>query len=165
MVSDLSQLHQLISHILMVVWGLVFSVLNQIHLQKKIGMNPRIIIETRESECRNGLTSNGWFKKQRGYWCHWRMEFQTKLTGVYCPKWKFLEVYNSEKDKWTKVANMPTTLRLFSTLSIDDMVFVFGGYQEDLKSGIDLTYQYDVSEDKNCWKTYELSIFEFYLSS
>ena len=47
---------------------------------------------------------------------------------------------------------MPTILRLFSTLSIDDMVFVFGGYQEDLKSGIDLTYQYDVSEDKELLK-------------
>ena len=36
----------------------------QLHLQKRFETKS---IETRESECWNGLTSNGWFKKQRGY--------------------------------------------------------------------------------------------------
>ena len=66
------------------------------------------------------------------------------------PDTDIVEVYNEQYDNWQKVSSLPFPIRLFSTISMGQYVFTFGGYSGALQMELDYTCMYDTITDKEC---------------
>jgi len=64
------------------------------------------------------------------------------------PDTDVVEVYNQKYDNWGKVSSLPAPFRLFSTISMGQFVFTFGGFSGAHQAALDYSCMYDSVTDK-----------------